>query len=248
MVDRSAGCGSGLGSMRDLSNARALIFDVDGTLYHLGPMRRRMLARLVGACLQNPYRGFHTMRILSSYRRAQERLRAEPESLDLERVQQQLAVEWSGRSETAVSETVERWTRKAPLDLLAACRFDGVPSLLERAKSRGVAIAALSDYPAGDKLEALGLAPHFHHVVSAQDPEVRRFKPHPRGLEVTLQRLGVSAADAVYVGDRPEVDGMCAERAGVRCAIVGTGTGNASWVGVSNFQELATLLWPVKKR
>jgi FMN phosphatase YigB (HAD superfamily) len=108
-------------------------------------------------------------------------------------------------------------------------------------------VAALSDYPAEQKLEALGLSAHFRHVVSAQDPEVRRFKPHPRGLEVTLERLGVSAADAVYVGDRPDVDGICAEHAGVRCAIVGARTGNTSWVGVADYRELARLLWPAQK-
>jgi HAD superfamily hydrolase (TIGR01509 family) len=209
-------------------------------------MRRQMFARLLWAGLQNPYRGFHTMRILSSYRRAQETLRDGAPQVDLEQAQQTLAAEWSGRSEESVRETVENWTRRAPLDLLAQCRYDGVPELFEAARTRGVAVAALSDYPPAEKLQALGLASHFRHVISAQDPEVGRFKPHPRGLEVALERLGVSAADAVYVGDRPEVDGMCAERAGVRCAIVGAEASGTSWVGVRGFRELASLLWPAQ--
>jgi len=245
VVVRSAGLSAG--RTLDLSGARALIFDVDGTLYHLTPMRRQMFARLLWAGLQNPYRGFHTMRILNSYRRAQETLRGGAPQVDLEQAQQTLAAEWSGRSEESVRETVENWTRRAPLDLLAQCRYDGVPELFEAARTRGVAVAALSDYPPAEKLQALGLASHFRHVISAQDPEVGRFKPHPRGLEVALERLGVSAADAVYVGDRPEVDGMCAERAGVRCAIVGAeASGSTSWVGVRGFRELASLLWPAQ--
>jgi phosphoglycolate phosphatase-like HAD superfamily hydrolase len=56
--------------------------------------------------------------------------------------------------------------------------------------------------------------------VTAQDPEVQRFKPHPRGLEVTLGRLGVSKREAIYIGDRADVDGEAAGRAGVRCVIV----------------------------
>jgi HAD superfamily hydrolase (TIGR01509 family) len=42
-----------------------------------------------------------------------------------------------------------------------------------------------------------------------------RRKPHPAGLWLALQRMGVSAAHAVYVGDSPE-DVSMARRAGVR--------------------------------
>jgi len=38
----------------------------------------------------------------------------------------------------------------------------------------------------------LGLEDSFDAVVYAQEPEVGRFKPHPRMLQVALQRLGVA--------------------------------------------------------
>ena len=70
-----------------------------------------------------------------------------------------------------------------------------------------------SDYPAEEKLAALGLRAEV--VVSATDPEVDRLKPDPRGLEVALARLGASAEHCLLVGDRDERDGEAARRAGV---------------------------------
>jgi hypothetical protein len=41
----------------------------------------------------------------------------------------------------------------------------------------------------------------------------RKIQADPRGLEVALAKLGVAGAHAVYIGDRPEVDGVAAQRA-----------------------------------
>ena len=68
----------------------------------------------------------------------------------------------------------------------------------------------LSDYQAMPKLRALGIADLFDEVLSAQDPDIGVFKPDPRGLEVALQRLDVRPAEALYVGDRVEVDAIAA--------------------------------------
>src|SRR5437868_813409 len=69
----------------------ALIFDVDGTLYCQGPLRRRMLLRLLAAHLRHPWNGLKTMRMLSAYRKAQETLRWAPEATDFASAQIALA-------------------------------------------------------------------------------------------------------------------------------------------------------------
>ena len=57
-------------------------------------------------------------------------------------------------------------------------------------------------------------------VLCAQDPEIGVFKPHPRGIEATLVRLGVVASEAVYIGDRSlDVDSSCRQRLS-SCVIV----------------------------
>src|SRR5579864_7680655 len=54
---------------------KALIFDVDGTLYEQGPVRRAVFYRLLRVHLADPAGGFFTLRALQAYRNAQETLR-----------------------------------------------------------------------------------------------------------------------------------------------------------------------------
>jgi len=237
----------GLGQMSDFAYLRALIFDVDGTLYRLGPVRRKMFVRLLGATLRNPGEGLKTMRTLRSYRRAHEVLRVgKPQGMDLDQAQRQLAAQWSHTPAAEVDRTVTRWMEEEPLDVIPTQRYDGLVDVLQEARKRGLARAVVSDYPAQRKLAALGLAEYFEHVICAQDASVQNLKPHPRGLEVAMARLGVGPHEVMYVGDRAEVDGACAARAGAHCAILGPAIKLQSpgeWTPVSNYQELASLLW-----
>jgi FMN phosphatase YigB (HAD superfamily) len=129
----------------------------------------------------------------------------------------------------------------APLDLLRpAIRVD-LAGFLRAARGMGLRLAVWSDYPAARKLEALGLAEYFDIVVCAQDSAVRRFKPDPRGMEVLLERLSLSADEIIYIGDRPEVDGVAAMRAGVRCFIIGNTARpehSGSFTSIKSFSEV----------
>ena len=62
------------------------------------------------------------------------------------------------------------------------------------------------------EIVAHGLAGHVHEIVYGNDVAER--KPHPAALLLCLDRLGISACDAVYVGDSPE-DVAMARAAGV---------------------------------
>jgi HAD superfamily hydrolase (TIGR01509 family) len=198
---------------------KAVIFDVDGTLYHQSPLRRAMLLRLVRAHLVHPVQGWRTLRTLSAYRRAQEDLRGDL-SGDMAADQIRIACERTGSNRAAVLACVERWMEQEPLALLPGCRHAGLVEFLHACRARGLRIAALSDYPAAAKLRALGIADLFELDLCAQAPEVGAFKPHPRGLLVVAERLGVTPAQCLYVGDRAEVDAAAAAAAGMPCAIV----------------------------
>jgi HAD superfamily hydrolase (TIGR01509 family) len=198
---------------------KAVVFDLDGTLYHQSPVRRTMAWRLARHYWQRPAAGWRTARALQAYRRAQERLRHDGGDGGPGR-QLDEACRLSGQTAAVVREAVEAWMERAPLTVLPGHVRAGARDVLARARARGVRLGLLSDYPAADKLRALQLADLFDVVVTAQDVDVQRFKPDPRGLQVTLARLGVAPADALYVGDRPDVDGETARRAGVGCVIV----------------------------
>jgi len=213
---------------------KALIFDVDGTLYKQAPARRAMLYRILRANLTSPAQGLVTLKALYSYRKAHEKLRnAPPDSGEIAAAQLLLASEASGMSPEIIASCVARWMEQEPLSLLATSMRTGTLGLLQAARRSGLRLAVCSDYPADQKLAAMGIAAFFDVVVTAQDPEVQRLKPDPRGLEVTLQRLAIRKNEAVYIGDRADVDAVAASRAGIQYFILRGG---------DNFSELLKLL------
>lgn len=219
---------------------RAFVLDVDGTMYAYGPIRLAMAWRLARYCAGAPREGSRALRIIRAYRRAHEALRAAPPEGSLAEAQVRLAAERAGAEPELVRRTVERWMEREPLDLLERGVRPGLREFLARAAGRGIRLGALSDYPVRRKLEALGIADAFGAIVSAQDPEVNRLKPHPRGLQLVLERLGVEAGDAVYVGDRADVDVGVARAAGAACVLVGRGAlAPDAWQGVRDFRHLA---------
>jgi len=212
---------------------KALIFDVDGTLYEQGPVRRTMVYRILRAHLTSPARGLLTLWTLRAYRQAQEVLRGlPPGSGDLAGAQLELASRRTGVSVQRIAFLVAHWMEQEPLPLLASSMRKGTLELLGEAKKRGLRLAAWSDYPAERKLAAMGIGGFFDVVVAAQDPEVQRFKPDPRGLETALQRLALQKNEVLYVGDRPDVDGAAASRAGIRHIIMSRGQNFTRLLGV----------------
>jgi phosphoglycolate phosphatase/putative hydrolase of the HAD superfamily len=128
-----------------------------------------------------------------------------------------------------------------PLALLARYRREGLLDFLERARDCGLKLGVLSDYPARRKLEALGVAPYFDVVMSAQDREIGRLKPDPKGLLAILAALQIEPAEAVYLGDRPDTDASVALAAGVPCLILGARSTPArnglAWTEVRSLEE-----------
>ena len=97
----------------------------------------------------------------------------------------------------------------------------GLPELLDALAARGMHAGVFSDYPARAKLEALGLEGRFDPVLCATDPEIDAFKPNPRGFLRACELWGLEPGEVLYVGDRADVDGEGARRAGMPCALVG---------------------------
>ncbi len=89
--------------------------------------------------------------------------------------------------------------------------------VVEELKRAGLAVAVVSNTEDGralDALEAAGLASHFDLVIDSHLVGCR--KPDPAIFRLALERLGVEARDAAFVGDSYEADAMAARRAGLR--------------------------------
>jgi FMN phosphatase YigB (HAD superfamily) len=198
---------------------KIVIFDVDGTLYRQGPLRRTMLLRLLRHTASRPVDGLRTVRLLRAYRHAQEALRGTIDP-DIAAAQMRLACNRTNTDAAVAAASVERWMEREPLPYLAQCIQPGLIDFLDACTRRGVRLAALSDYPADAKLHALGIADRFELALCAQAPEVGVFKPHPRGLHVAVERLGVEHHECLYIGDRVDVDAGAAAAAGIPCAIL----------------------------
>jgi len=224
---------------------RAILFDLDGTLYRQGQIRAIMAARLARHCLAAPREARSLLAGLRAFRNAQEVVRQRLDvGIDVASEQLRLAAEQTGLSEERIATWVRRWMDEEPLRHLTGAMRSGLPTLLSSARRQGVELAVVSDYPTERKLVAMGIRRYFSTTVFAQDAEVGCFKPSPRGLTVALERLGFAPEAAVYVGDRPEVDAVAAQRAGMRCVILGSGARGAatSYGRARNIQELSALL------
>jgi FMN phosphatase YigB (HAD superfamily) len=233
----------------DRPGLKAVIFDVDGTLYRQAPLRRAMARRLLRAHLFHPGRGMQTIRALAAYRRAQEELRTEPGRDDLAEAQLCYAARSTGLARDTVAQHVAQWMETAPLELLPRFVQPGLEDLLHALRSWDLRLGVLSDYRAELKLEALGVAGLFDVVVCAQQPEIGVFKPHPRGLQVALERLGISACEALYIGDRADLDAVAAAAAEIPCAILAEPrrarrTVGKSFLHISSFHDMRARLEP----
>lgn len=187
-----------------------VVFDVDGTLYDAARLRRAMLRRLLGAAWQE--RSLRTLQVLGTFRQVREAL-AQEACADFLSLQYTRTAALTCCDVQQVRALVQEWIQLRPLPLLRSCRWPQVQAVFAGLRAAGKPVWALSDYPAADKLRALGL--QVDGAVSATDAEIARLKPDPRGLQAILARTGVPASRALMIGDRMDRDAAAAQRAGV---------------------------------
>lgn len=94
------------------------------------------------------------------------------------------------------------------------------PGALARLQAAGyrLGVVSNSDGRAEEALSAAGLRTFFEVVVDSQLVGVE--KPDPRIFQLALTQMGVSADQALYVGDIYEVDVVGARRAGMSVVLV----------------------------
>lgn len=193
---------------------RAVLFDLDHTLFDTEKTERHAL-KAVAQAARIPF----GLRAMSAYRTVNSHVWREYRAGRLTskelRVQRfHLWLEELGR-DSGPARTL------APLYLREfSSRGDLIPGAAAAVRSiseRGVRLGAVTngiDHVQRRRLRASELMDSFNVVVTSERAGVT--KPDPRIIEIALTRLGVTAEDAVYVGDDAPVDGLAANRAAVR--------------------------------
>ena len=138
-------------------------------------------------------RDLNTIGVISAYRRIRERLAAE-EVVNFDRVLIAETAKATSTSPERVQGIVSEWIETRPLSYLRSCLFSGVPELFAGLQRAGKTIGIFSDYPATEKLAAMGLA--ADHVVTGSDVGV--LKPHPRGLQ-SLMKVSSKSHELTHV-------------------------------------------------
>ena len=105
----------------------------------------------------------------------------------------------------------------------------GVIDVLKHLQSQSIKTGLLSEYAFIDeRLTALGIDPAFFKVrLNCED--IGALKPHSKAFQRTAQELKVAPQACWYIGDRQDTDGEGARAAGMKATII---DGASSWTEV----------------
>lgn len=202
---------------------KGVLFDVDGTLYHQTPVRITMAILIILTNILKPRSLKKHISVIKAFRQAQEHLRLNsPGAANCKRLQFELAAQLANQPIEVVEEIVEEWFLRRPLPFLQYCSRRKIHFTLQSLLTKGMKLGVFSDYPAAEKLSALGLDQYFSFAISVWDKEMSGFKPYTNGFNIAAERMGFHPTEILYVGDRPKVDGTGAHQAGMPCVIIGS--------------------------
>lgn len=99
--------------------------------------------------------------------------------------------------------------------------FPGIKELLESLKTDGFRMGVVTSRTresAQRYMDMFGIGDFFEEMVSCDDTEIH--KPNPEPILLCLKKMGITAEEALMVGDSP-FDIKCANNAGVKSVLVG---------------------------
>ena len=186
---------------------RAVVFDIDGTLYPTRRIVRRSLRLIAG-----------NLRLFSAFGKARQAMRREPPGPALRQRQAELVARSLGIDAAAAARRIEQVVyRQWPRCFGRLRPYDGVPETLAALRRKGLRLGVVSDSPfTREKLAALGLRGGWSAVVSAD--EVGALKPNPEPFLRIARLLDVAPGEVLFVGNSYRRDVIGAHHAGMRAA------------------------------
>ena len=192
-----------------MTEPRAWLIDLDGTLYKARWVKLAMAMEL-------GLSGWGAVGTLRHFRHEHERIRLEveaesPFSIQIERTATALSL-----APDVVQARVTEWMIRRPCKWIRMFQNRPLLDEIRAFREQGGKTALVSDYPATEKLAALGQTGLFDVIVaSGEQGGPRRLKPNPDGYLAAAERLGVPPNECLVIGDRQDADGEAAKRAGM---------------------------------
>ena len=168
---------------------RGVAFDIDGTLY---PNLHMYLFSLLPG-LRHP-------RLSMAFGRVRKAIREIRPVENFRHLQARMIAEHIGSTPEhayALAEKYlyDRWS----VSFKGLKAYPDVRKVLEEFKSRGLKLAAMSDFPIQKKFEYLGLTGLWDAAFTAEDTNY--LKPHPEPFQRIIDELGLPAEEILYVGN-----------------------------------------------
>lgn len=166
------------------------IFDMDGTLYFQLPVRICMAIEIFMYYFFRPHK-YKDLLNLIRFRKSYERGLLLP-----------------------MNSNIHNWMHVKPLKYIRKFRDRKLLDFIEKIQNLGKTIIVYSDYPLDEKLKALTeFNPNMKFCAS--DNEIQCLKPDTKGLQNIVKIFAKPIDEFIFIGDRYEKDGICAQNAGM---------------------------------
>lgn len=187
----------------------AFILDVDGTLYRQLPVQIGMGWRMVLDAIFHPSHIKNLLALLS-FRKSREKKAFAKYPLS-----KQIActAKKHNVSEEELEKYIRQWMFEKPLSLIVQHKIEFIEILLEECRRMDKMVIVYSDYPAEDKLEALGVS--FDRLFYPGEGISNELKPSQTVMDEMMSSIHTERDRVLFIGDRDEKDGVSAQYAGI---------------------------------
>jgi len=189
------------------NNVTVVSVDVDGTLYPVKPVIRRLFLIALWGILTFRFRMvFEELRSILHFYKHRQEIHSNGGDYNFEKPAHERNI------------LLERTSRFMAHQVGNVGLHPGVKNTLERLKERGLKLVALSDHYSDAKLRALGVHTLFDRVYAAE--ETGNLKPHPNGFLAVCKGESIKPEQLLHIGDRDETDGVGARGIGAQALIL----------------------------
>jgi FMN phosphatase YigB (HAD superfamily) len=203
---------------KDLFDYKAVVFDMDGTLYYQFPLKIFMIFEISAFCFLHPLK-IKDLFVIQSFRKLRES-KILLQNKNFVAQQYSITAEKFSMPVERVYEIINLWIYEKPLKYLRFCKDRKLAKLIESLHKNKATIVIYSDYPAVNKVKKLNIKPDY--IFDSEDKNIISLKPNTEGIRRIKNILNINFSDMLIVGDRYEKDGICAQTESIDYIILPT--------------------------